>query len=71
MNIEKMLENLTPEKLEVGLSKLNGILKPDEIAQIRQLLSNSDKKELSEKLKEVDISKAKKDPNFKGFFTGK
>ena len=70
MNIEKMLQNLTPEKLEAGLSKLNGVLSPDEINQIRQVLSNPNKTELSQKLKDVDVDKVKGNPNFKGFFSG-
>lgn len=74
MNIEKMLNNLTPQQLEMGLAKLSGVLSQDQMNQIKTVLKTSDKNELSEKLKNVDpsqINKIKNNPDFKDFFSNK
>ncbi|MBE7011853.1 MAG: hypothetical protein E7415_04185 [Ruminococcaceae bacterium] len=68
MNIEKMLAGMTPEKLENGLLKLKGVLSEEQMNQVRNVLQNSDKKEIMEKLKGVDIEKYKKDPKLKDLF---
>ena len=71
MNIEKLLGNMTPEKLEAGLSKLSGVLNEEQMKQVKQVLSTTDKSELYDKLKNVDIDKVKDSPEFKNIFPGK
>ena len=68
MNIEKMLSGLTPEKLEAGLLRLKGVLSEEQMKQVRNVLQNSDKNEIMEKLKGVDIEKYKNDPKLKDLF---
>lgn len=68
MNIEKMLASLTPEKLEEGLSKLNGILSEEQLKNAKSVLQNTDKTELSKKLSNANFEKIKKDPRFKDLF---
>lgn len=68
MNIEKMLAGLTPEKLEAGLSRMKGVLTEDQMKQIRSVLQNPNKKEIAEKLKDVDIDKYSQDPKLKDLF---
>ena len=71
MDIEKMLAGLTPEKLEMGLSKLSGVLSDDQMKQIKNVLSNPDKEALKNQLKNVDMEKIKNNPDFKNFFPNK
>lgn len=71
MNIEKMLDGLTPEKLDAGLERLKGILSDEQISQIRKTLSNPNKEELKDNLKNVDMKQVKNNPEFKKFFQGK
>ena len=68
MNIEKMLNSLTPAQLEAGLLKMSGVLSQEQINQVKKVLATTDKDELSEKLKGVDIDKIKKNPDFNQFF---
>ena len=71
MNIDKMLADMTPEKLEAGLSKLSGVLSESQMRQVKQVLQNTDKTELKEKLKNVDMNELKSQPEFKKIFPNK
>ena len=71
MNIDKILADMTPEKLEAGLSKLSGILSESQMRQVKQVLQSTDKTELSEKLKNVDMNELKNQPAFKKIFPNK
>ena len=71
MNIDKILADMTPEKLEAGLSKLSGILSESQMRQVKQVLQSTDKTELSEKLKNVDMNELKNQPEFKKIFPNK
>ncbi len=71
MNIEKMLNSLTPEKLEMGLAKLQGVLSEDQMKQVKQALSDPNRKNLQNQLKNVDMDKVKNNPDFKKFFPNK
>lgn len=68
MDIEKMLNNLTPSQLEAGLSKLSGVLSETQVKQIKSVLQNSNKDDLAKKLKDVDINQVKNSPEFKNLF---
>ena len=68
MDIEKMLNSLTPSQLEAGLSKLSGVLSETQVKQIKSVLQNSNKDELAKKLKDVDINQVKNSPDFKNLF---
>ncbi|MBR2916714.1 MAG: hypothetical protein IKC07_03850 [Clostridia bacterium] len=70
MNIEKMLNSLTPEQLEAGLSKLSGVLTSEQVAQVKNVLKTTNPEELSEKLKNVDMDNIKNSPQFSDFFKG-
>ncbi len=71
MNIEKMLNNLTPEQLEAGLTKLSGVLSSEQMKQVKSVLQNTNKEELSNKLKDVDVDSLRKNPEFDKFFENK
>ncbi len=71
MNIEKMLNNLTPEQLEAGLTKLSGVLSSEHMKQVKSVLQNTNKEELSNKLKDVDVDSLRKNPEFDKFFENK
>lgn len=71
MNIEKMLESMTPEKLEMSLAKLSGVLSEEQIRQVKKVLSTTDKNTLSNQLKNVDVNKIKDNPDFKNILNGK
>lgn len=69
MDIEKMLGSLTPEKLEEGLKKLK--ISGKQAEAVREILKNTDKKELSKKLNGVDMEKMKNSTDFKNIFPNK
>lgn len=71
MDIEKMLNNLSSDKLEMSLKKLNGILSEEQIKQVKNTLLTSDKAALSKKLEGVDIDKVKTSPEFQKIFRKK
>lgn len=71
MDIEKMLNNLSSDKLEMSLKKLNGILSDEQIKQVKNTLLTSDKAALSKKLEGVDIDKVKTSPEFQKIFRKK
>ncbi len=71
MDIEKMLNSLTPQKLEMGLSKLSGVLSDEQMKQVKEVLKNPNKKDIENQLKSVDMEKLKKNPEFKKFFSEK
>lgn len=67
MNIEKMLQNLTPEKLEMGLTKLKGVLSEEQMNEVKKVLSSPNREALAKELKNVDMDKIKDNPDFKKF----
>ncbi len=71
MDIEKMLNSLSSDKLEMSLSKLSGILSEEQIKQVKNTLLTSDKAALSKKLEGVDIDKVKTSPEFQKIFRKK
>lgn len=71
MDIEKILAGLTPEKLEMGLSKLSGVLSDEQMKQVKNVLSSPDKEALKNQLKNVDMDKIKNNPDFKNLFPNK
>lgn len=61
MNIDEVIKNMNPQMLSNALNKMNGILNPEQMAQVEKAIKTTDKGELNQKLNALNTNDLQKE----------
>ena len=56
MNIDDMIKNMNPQMLSNAVSKMSSILTPQQLKQVQNVIQNSDKGDLNNKLNNLSTA---------------